>query len=349
MAPVGSAIAPEARSSLEAYHRALVTGRAAARRKNFSEAGAAFDSALKLIPHDPRALAERARVRLLEGKLSAAERDLKMARSRPVGKQLASELWMSWGELKRRQKDADAARHAFARSHALLPTRESSKKLEGGALCPARATVSERQARIFGGWVGLAKHLYGDRLPMPDKPSEPSVQKIVVGSSEDAEGPWLAIQRDPPRATYHAVARRSDGKLALYEALATDADGPCGGSIRHAEVVEAPVPHVIVDRCDTSQVPLCARVDGRISACTFDAGQELRQVHCGERACSRHVAFLDPDSARVSVEIDAAAESTTDAGRFIPFVQFVVDGSKVALSASGCTQRIALSPDGAGL
>lgn len=127
----------------QAYSAALVEGRKATVAKRWSDAVAAFDRALAIVPSDARALSERGYAQLLGGHPESAKHDFKRARATcdPKDAKLAAQIEFNLGLACDALADmgvddqlrGEAVGH-YRRSNDLAPSKAAASKMGG---CPA--------------------------------------------------------------------------------------------------------------------------------------------------------------------------------------------------------------------
>jgi len=153
----GGALETVDRRAYDEYTSALAGGRRATLAKDWAAAKAAFDAALRLRPHDARALAEKGYAELLAGETDAARSDLEAARWTD-DKALAAQAWFNLGLLDDAPDGGDGgtALEDFWFSNQLRPTAEARAKIAGRAVCPVTVDTKRVAATHVSSWLAVA-------------------------------------------------------------------------------------------------------------------------------------------------------------------------------------------------
>ncbi|HEY4175177.1 MAG TPA: hypothetical protein VGM90_00025 [Kofleriaceae bacterium] len=226
-----------------AYRAAMKKGREATAKKQWADAIAGFDAALKAKPGDSRATGERGFARLLEGTdLAAAEKDFDRAASSTKDQKILASIWFNRGLLEEKQGQADNALAAFATSNVLRPTPAAAKKLGGKAACPMMVDRDESKGQAtqdFADWATLAEKLPHDSeydwnaarwISDTTKDPMPTVFRLDDGGETHAYLAWqpkgakgvrvlplyaASLGRCPGTA-YYEVAESAGGRVHLH-------------------------------------------------------------------------------------------------------------------------------------
>jgi hypothetical protein len=156
------------------YDQLLAKGRAATGARDYDAADEAFSAAVKEIPHDARATAERGYARMLAGRLEAARADFDAAKDAVSDRVLAGQVWFNIGLLEQQAGDAVASQYAFERSFDANPTAAAKSRLSAST-CPVLVRRLHQPLARAAGWLEAwrtvsedVEKLYPERRPTTD-------------------------------------------------------------------------------------------------------------------------------------------------------------------------------------
>jgi len=217
------------------------------------------------------------------------------------------------------------------------PTASASAPAEpskDAAACPATVEHPGTEGEIVDSWKAVHARVQEDAIqrfaqPLLDdlKPgaSDAEIRKALTGKPDGAARAWSIDLGDSfgGAKVWHVVVKRSDGKLALFLAVAEPLITTCP-SYPSVAVETDGMPRVIVD-IDQFQRRLEGVEDG-----------DPKQLGCVIRSHERKTIFLDVEVPEVPLVI--AVEEEADAGR----VETVLKQDEVRVVGAGCDLRVPL-------
>lgn len=134
--------------------------------KHYAAAARAFDEAVRARPYDAEARAERAYVRILDGKGSVEE--LQLARALAVSPVLEGEIAFNEGLFYDKQGDKDDARRAFVEAER-FGSKAATRKLGKASRCTVTAHAGALDLQLVHSWKSVLQVL-GSEAVCPDAP-----------------------------------------------------------------------------------------------------------------------------------------------------------------------------------
>jgi len=234
-----------AKRTASAYLAALARGRKATTTKDFAKAETEFSACLRLVPRDPRALAERGYARLLAGKLDDADTDLKAASEKAGSTGLLLQVVHNRLLVARQRGDEQAAK-GFEEDKKRL---NESRRIAPGIDCTSdahQASLSpERPKTLVEAWklvteahatatamkpeeIALGSDGPAEGAPPAPPPSESELWQTMTGGTP-RDGGWALTTASPYGATLagHALFSKA-GQLYLFPALYHSMSFRCG-------------------------------------------------------------------------------------------------------------------------
>lgn len=322
-----------------AYRAGMKTGRQATAKKQWADAIAGFDAALKAKPGDARATGERGFARLLEGKdLAAAEKDFDRAASSTKDQKILASIWFNRGLLEEKQGKTDNVLAAFATSNVLRPTPAAAKKLGGKAACPLMVDRDEstQPTQDFADWATLA-----EKLPHEDEPDWdakawiaeattdplPTTIRLSDGGENHAYLVWQPQGRKTLRVLplYSASLGRCPG-TASYE-IAEEVGGRF--HLHGIELYEGGYTFMC-----TGPGTLAGKDEAEMHECTDVPNEESVGTACFAGASNVRDMIVE-DSGRIVMQLEQSAEyDEGEASKAIVTVTMTRDSVKLA--GQGC-------------
>ncbi len=280
------------KQAVKKFHAAMKRGRVATDKKDYAVAVKAFSDALAVEPNEPEALAERGYAHLLAKEYDAASADLDAAAKRAAAASQQGMIWFNVGLLAEARGDAAAAKHAYAESNRIRPSKAAAKKLGGAAVCDAAIDKTRTAGTVYASWVAAAKGLRAAALaggPIDgstddDAPKAPTTEAaarawLCGDDGCDGSGPWIvAIPDSVGDLTYDLVIGQKGGHLLTFAGLGGKMLGRCesedqievlGGAPLQVHVTIEPNDMVDVDT-SSGELKSCGdNLDGCHEACFY--------------------------------------------------------------------------------
>jgi tetratricopeptide (TPR) repeat protein len=224
----------EQRAQLTAYLKGLSEGRRATRAAKYSEARAAFTTALTARPGDSRAFAERGYAALLAKNYDAAESDLNQAATTTEDRKLRAQIFFNLGLV--REAINHSPTPAFAISNSLHRTTAATAKLVGKDPCPVELNRSSNAAFIeeYRDWLKFYTARQNGQ-PRDTKPvsNEEARKSLCYEVDCLGTGPWIVRNE----ADQLWVSRTPNGLKVTTLGSTVEGAASCPPSL-HAELLE---------------------------------------------------------------------------------------------------------------
>ncbi len=332
------------------YMRALAKGRKATRDKDFSTALAAFDDALRIRPHDVRALGERGYARVMAKDLDNAERDLKEARERAGASDNISSIVYNLGLVAKERGQEDKAKELFEQAKSL---RQPGNAKQAKAKCLLDAKHPNTRGVAANDWKGVwnilvaafKEHIPGQAFPetIPANATDDQIRAKLSGGRPDTHGAWVIQLSGAGEVAswYSIVAKRPTGGFVVFPCISVaPMNGICSPGENEVSLSAEGMLHASVTETQFVRVYMCQTPKReRVQLCTGEDNEVAVGGSCAiETAVFREI-FIDAQRGILPLEVTESYAGDRPEARDRPKYVFKTDG--VLVTGKGCNETIA--------
>jgi hypothetical protein len=348
------AVSPEEMAKRRAYVDGLARGRKASVARDWPQAIAWFDAAIKAEPTEGRAYAERGYARLLSGDTENASSDFDKAAGLTNDRRLLGQIWFNRGLVDEKRGWSDNALADFAVSNRLNSTSAARKKL--GDKDPCLAVVSDaprcgmdKVDPTGSDWLAFLNDAMAGNPHMEPMPKDAAeARKALTALDADPTGPVVAVVGQPGAGqTAYLVVRR--GTQLRGACLGAEIGGRCPGQVSFDVAATAGTRvHVHgTELAESGYAYMCIFPDGDVHPCgdgQMNDPDVTTQSFCAGNPSTERDLVVDTASMHVllTVERPVLPDDGTDAGVAIR-ATMVPAGLK--LEALGCDRTVPWPPD----
>lgn len=335
------------KASAKAYLQALGQGRALTRQKKLDEARAAFDRALKLVPDDARALAERGFVRLQGDDVEGAEQDffraLDLSPDRPVLSAVTYNLSLV-AERRHQPELAEQLRAAARSASGRAPPPACNVRVERDVRSMNGVPEGKTLATLAQVRAELSDFVTSYNLtlptPLPTTTDEGALRAALFGALQP---PWLLDTEQ----YLHLVFQRPDGRYLLYPGVASPQYYRCGSTTRVSADVTGAIPSTVVQDQLATPGMMCQSARGDQARPCGSAGTEswepVQSFCTGQFEQRSWVTYFDRTTGLPLLQLYEDF-SSSDFGSPVTWTTLQPRPDGVQLLGNGCNELVKFTP-----
>ena len=321
---------PIDKAASKAYGEGLKKGRKETLAKNYDAAIAAFDSALKAIPGDARALSERGYAKLLANKLPAAHEDFVQAEASTKDAKLLGQIHYNHGLVAEKLGHAEEAKASFVRSNTLAPSKAAAAKA-GANTCTATIEIGPGKTQVVKDSLALYEALRAIHQGENKLASEAEAKTRLSSRVPSGSEANLVSYADEPEMAlwdFHPTAKVPEGILVGLDSLSMRSDLPCGGEEESTSTETSGLRVIRLENSPGMRVPVCEGEKDELVDCVGDAIPVSSA--CG--TADKEIAVVVFDVAKKAL---VARVHVTEANGKAP--KITVEGRTLKVTGEGCS------------